>query len=147
MKWMNRSWIFNLWQIQEPDWIMWGTAQVMFVNNPLSGLLVTAALFLQHPQWALGGLLANIVSTVSAVLLKENRSADISVKQLSLSSLGLHFLRLSYCSNSIFRSSWRYTLKPYHWVYMATVELLLAYAEGIWYWWLFLPNVFVSILW
>lgn len=101
MKWMNRSWIFNLWQTQEPDWIMWGTAQVMFVNNPLSGLLVTAALFLQHPQWALGGLLATIVSTVSAVLLKESRSADISVKQLSPSSLGLHFLRLSYCSNSI----------------------------------------------
>lgn len=54
-------------------------AQVMFGNNPLSGLLITAALFLQHPQQALGGLLATIVSTVSAVILKENRSADISV--------------------------------------------------------------------
>lgn len=63
--------------IQLLDWIFRGVAQVMFVNNPLSGLLITAGLFLQNPWWALNGLLGTLVSTLSAILLGQNRSDGI----------------------------------------------------------------------
>lgn len=65
--------------IQLLDWIFRGVAQVMFVNNPLSGLLITSGLLLQNPWWALNGLLGTLVSTVSAILLRQNRSDDISL--------------------------------------------------------------------
>lgn len=65
--------------IQLVDWISRGVSQVMFVNNPVSGLLITAGLFLQDPWWALNGLLGTFVSTVSALLLGQNRSDYISI--------------------------------------------------------------------
>ncbi|XP_044030031.1 urea transporter 1-like isoform X2 [Siniperca chuatsi] len=101
--------------IQLLDWIFRGVAQVMFVNNPLSGLLITAGLFLQNPWWALNGLLGTLVSTVSAILLGQNREAI---------SAGLY--------------GYNGTL----------VGILMAVfsAKGSWYWWLLLPNVFMSML-
>ncbi|XP_070707152.1 urea transporter 2-like [Pempheris klunzingeri] len=101
--------------IQLLDWIFRGVAQVMFVNNPLSGLLITAGLFLQNPWWALNGLLGTLVSTVSAILLGQNREAI---------SVGLY--------------GYNGTL----------VGILMAVfsAKGDWYWWLLLPNVFMSML-
>uniref|UniRef100_A0A3Q3ILP6 Urea transporter n=1 Tax=Monopterus albus TaxID=43700 RepID=A0A3Q3ILP6_MONAL len=48
--------------------------QVISVNNPISGLLITASLFLQKPCWAVNGLLGTLFSTVSAILLRQNRS-------------------------------------------------------------------------
>uniref|UniRef100_A0A3B5PV30 Urea transporter n=1 Tax=Xiphophorus maculatus TaxID=8083 RepID=A0A3B5PV30_XIPMA len=66
------------WQvliIQLLDGILRGTAQVMFVSNPVSGLLILTGLFLQNPWWALNSLLGTFVSTVSAILLRQNREA------------------------------------------------------------------------
>nr|QRW33319.1 urea transporter b [Lateolabrax maculatus] len=101
--------------IQLLDWIFRGVAQVMFVNNPLSGLLITSGLLLQNPWWALNGLLGTLVSTVSAILLRQNREAV---------STGLY--------------GYNGTL----------VGILMAVfsAKGSWYWWLLLPNVFMSML-
>ncbi|XP_037609276.1 urea transporter 1-like isoform X1 [Sebastes umbrosus] len=101
--------------IQLLDWIFRGVAQVMFVNNPLSGLLITAGLFLQNPWWALNGLLGTFVSTGSAILLGQNREAI---------SAGLY--------------GYNGTL----------VGILMAVfsARGSWYWWLLLPNMFMSML-
>ncbi|XP_051269130.1 urea transporter 1-like [Dicentrarchus labrax] len=101
--------------IQLLDWVFRGVAQVMFVNNPLSGFLIMAGLFLQNPWWALNGLLGTLVSTVSAILLGQNREA---------ASAGLY--------------GYNGTL----------VGILMAVfsAKGSWYWWLLLPNVFMSML-
>uniref|UniRef100_A0A3Q1ENH6 Urea transporter 1-like n=1 Tax=Acanthochromis polyacanthus TaxID=80966 RepID=A0A3Q1ENH6_9TELE len=100
--------------IQLLDCVFRGVAQVMFVNNPLSGLLIVIGLFLQNPWWALNGLLGTLVSTVSAFLLGQNREAI---------SAGLY--------------GYNGTL----------VGMLMAVfsAKGSWYWWLFLPNVFMSM--
>uniref|UniRef100_A0A4W6BUJ9 Urea transporter n=1 Tax=Lates calcarifer TaxID=8187 RepID=A0A4W6BUJ9_LATCA len=101
--------------IQLLDCVFRGVAQVMFVNNPLSGLLITAGLFLQDPWWALNGLLGTLVSTVSAIVLGQNREAI---------SAGL------YGYNG------------------ALVGMLMAVfsTRGSWYWWLLLPNMFMSML-
>ncbi|XP_060917077.1 urea transporter 1-like [Labrus mixtus] len=101
--------------IQLTDWIFRGVAQVMFVNNPLSGVLITCSLFLQNPWWALNGLLGTLISTVSAMLLGQNREAI---------SAGLH--------------GYNGTL----------VGMLMAVfsAKESWYWWLLLPNMFMSML-
>ncbi|XP_017163460.1 urea transporter 2-like isoform X2 [Poecilia reticulata] len=61
--------------IQLLDGVLRGTAQVMFVSNPVSGLLILTGLFLQNPWWALNSLLGALVSTVSALLLRLNRKA------------------------------------------------------------------------
>uniref|UniRef100_A0A3Q3ME09 Urea transporter n=1 Tax=Mastacembelus armatus TaxID=205130 RepID=A0A3Q3ME09_9TELE len=101
--------------IQLLDWIFRAVAQVMFVNNPLSGLLITAGLLLQSPWWALNGLLGTLVSTISAILLGQNRS----------------------------------DLLPGLCGYNGTlVGMLMAVfsAKGSWYWWLLLPNIFMSML-
>lgn len=65
--------------IQLLDWICRGVAQVMFVNNPVSGLLILAGLFLQDPWWGLNSLLGTTVATVAAMLLGQSRSCSISL--------------------------------------------------------------------
>ncbi|XP_041666941.1 urea transporter 1-like isoform X4 [Cheilinus undulatus] len=111
-----REWVKRqVFLIQLLDWIFRGVAQVMFVNNPLSGLLITIGLFLQNPWWALNGLLGTLISTGSALLLGQNREAI---------SAGLY--------------GYNGTL----------VGMLMAVfsAKGSWYWWLLLPNMFMSML-
>ncbi|XP_008280983.1 urea transporter 1-like [Stegastes partitus] len=110
-KWVKKQSVV----IQLLDCIFRGVAQVMFINNPLSGLLVAVGLFLQNPWWALNGLIGTLVSTVSAFFLGQNREAI---------SAGLY--------------GYNGTL----------VGILMAVfsANGSWYWWLLLPNVFMSML-
>ncbi|XP_078075686.1 urea transporter 2-like isoform X2 [Mustelus asterias] len=57
------------------DWNLRGIAQVMFVNNPLSGIVILAGLILQNPWWALNGLVGTVFSTLAALLFSQNRSA------------------------------------------------------------------------
>lgn len=134
--------------IQLLDWIMRGIAQVMFVNNPISGLLITAALFLQNPWWALNGLLGTLVSTASAFLLGLNRSGGISMNASSSPSLLLIFSGVLSAHEPFLPL--RDVISAGLYGYNGTlVGILMAVfsAKGGWYWWLFLPNVFMTMLW
>lgn len=101
--------------IQLLDWVLRGVAQVMFVNNPVSGLLIATGLLLQNPWWALNGLVGTLVATLSALMFGYQREAV---------SAGLH--------------GYNGTL----------VGMLMAVfsAKEAWYWWLLLPNTFMSML-
>ncbi|XP_007115060.2 urea transporter 2 isoform X2 [Physeter macrocephalus] len=57
------------------DWALRGTSQVMFVNNPLSGILIVLGLFIQNPWWAISGCLGTVVSTLTALILSQDKSA------------------------------------------------------------------------
>ncbi|XP_027724807.1 urea transporter 2 isoform X1 [Vombatus ursinus] len=57
------------------DWILRGTSQVMFVNNPLSGLIIILGLFVQNPWWAISGCLGTIISTLTALILSQDKSS------------------------------------------------------------------------
>ncbi|XP_078406630.1 urea transporter 2-like isoform X2 [Cetorhinus maximus] len=57
------------------DWNLRGIAQVMFVNNPLSGIIILAGLILQNPWWALNGFVGTVFSNLAALMLSQNRSA------------------------------------------------------------------------
>ncbi|KFQ40371.1 Urea transporter 2, partial [Mesitornis unicolor] len=61
--------------VQLVDWILRGTSQVMFVNNPLSGLIILVGLFIQNPWWVLTGCTGTTVSTLTALALSQDRSA------------------------------------------------------------------------
>ncbi|XP_075042359.1 urea transporter 1 isoform X2 [Mixophyes fleayi] len=61
--------------LQFIDWVLRGTSQVMFVNNPLSGLIIIAGLLVQNPWWALTGCLGTAVSTLTALILSQDRSS------------------------------------------------------------------------
>uniref|UniRef100_UPI00398E799B urea transporter 2 isoform X1 n=1 Tax=Pristiophorus japonicus TaxID=55135 RepID=UPI00398E799B len=61
--------------LQFIDWILRGTAQVMFVNNPLSGLIILVGLIVQNPWWALNGFVGTVFSTLAALMLSQNRPA------------------------------------------------------------------------
>ncbi|KAM6392045.1 urea transporter 2-like [Rhynochetos jubatus] len=61
--------------IQFADWVLRGISQVMFVNNPLSGLIVVAGFLVQNPWWTLTGCLGTVVSTLTALMLGQDRSA------------------------------------------------------------------------
>ncbi|XP_066510053.1 urea transporter 2-like [Hoplias malabaricus] len=100
--------------IQILDWVLRGAAQVMFVNNPLSGLIIFAGLILQSRWVALNGFVGTLFATISALILKQNRGAIAA---------GL------YGYNGIL------------------VGLLMAVfsSAGDWYWWLLLPNIFLSM--
>ncbi|KAM4527873.1 urea transporter 1-like [Odontesthes bonariensis] len=110
-QWVKRQFVV----IQLLDCILRGVAQVMFVNNPLSGLLILIGLFLQNPWWGLNSLLGTVASTVSAILLRLNREAVLA---------GLY--------------GYNGTL----------VGMLMAIfsTKGNWYWWLLVPNVFMSMM-
>ncbi|KAK7933580.1 hypothetical protein WMY93_004476 [Mugilogobius chulae] len=110
-KWMERQFIL----LQLLDWVLRGAAQVMFVNNPLSGLIIFAGLILQNYWWALNGFVGTLFATLSALILQQNRGAIAA---------GL------YGYNGIL------------------VGLLMAVFsnKGDWYWWLLLPNIFMSMM-
>ncbi|KAM6227054.1 urea transporter 2 [Spheniscus humboldti] len=61
--------------IQFIDWVLRGISQVMFVNNPLSGLIVVAGFLVQNPWWTLTGCLGTVVATLTALILGQERSA------------------------------------------------------------------------
>uniref|UniRef100_A0AAY4BIT5 Urea transporter n=1 Tax=Denticeps clupeoides TaxID=299321 RepID=A0AAY4BIT5_9TELE len=109
-EWMKDQ--FILFQIL--DWVLRGAAQVMFVNNPISGLIIFGGLTLQNRWWALNGFVGTLAATVSALILRQNRGAIAA---------GL------YGYNGIL------------------VGLLMAVFSdaGDWYWWLLLPNTFMSM--
>ncbi|NXG21403.1 UT2 protein, partial [Grallaria varia] len=92
--WRSRNWIHQIfgyltgemkeygeWMKNKPlmvqlvDWILRGTSQVMFVNNPLSGLIILVGLFIQSPWWMLLGCTGTAVSTLTALALSQDRSA------------------------------------------------------------------------
>ncbi|XP_072920430.1 urea transporter 1-like isoform X1 [Hemitrygon akajei] len=56
------------------DWNLRGIAQVMFVNNSLSGIIILAGLILHNPWWALNSIVGTVFSTLAAVVLSQNRS-------------------------------------------------------------------------
>ncbi|XP_072215642.1 urea transporter 2-like [Excalfactoria chinensis] len=61
--------------VQLVDWILRGTSQVMFVNNPFSGLIILVGLFIQKPWWMLTGCVGTTTSTLTALALSQERSA------------------------------------------------------------------------
>ncbi|XP_014380475.1 urea transporter 2 [Alligator sinensis] len=72
---------FEYWLRDKPlvfqfiDWVLRGTSQVMFVNNPLSGLILIAGFLVQSPWWTITGCLGTVVSTLTALTLSQDRSA------------------------------------------------------------------------
>uniref|UniRef100_A0A671L0P3 Solute carrier family 14 member 2 n=1 Tax=Sinocyclocheilus anshuiensis TaxID=1608454 RepID=A0A671L0P3_9TELE len=89
-EWMKGQFIL----LQILDWVLRGAAQVMFVNNPRSGLIIFAGLILQNRWWALNG-----------------------------------------CN--------RY-LGGYNGILVGLLMAVFSNA-GDWYWWLLLPNIFMSM--
>ncbi|KAF6303236.1 solute carrier family 14 member 1 (Kidd blood group) [Rhinolophus ferrumequinum] len=70
------SWIKDKPQVlQFIDWVLRGISQVVFVNNPISGILILVGLLIQSPWLALNGYVATVVSTMTALLLSQDRSA------------------------------------------------------------------------
>lgn len=67
--------------LQLLDWILRGAAQVMFVNNPLSGLIIFAGLILQNYWWALNGFVGTLFATISALILQQNRFEQTDAKE------------------------------------------------------------------
>nr|XP_027791449.1 urea transporter 1 [Marmota flaviventris] len=61
--------------LQFIDWILRGISQVVFVSNPISGILILVGLLVQNPWWALNGCVGTVVSTLTALLLSQDRSA------------------------------------------------------------------------
>ncbi|XP_042637317.1 urea transporter 1 [Orycteropus afer afer] len=61
--------------LQFIDWILRGISQVVFVSNPISGILILVGLLVQNPWWALNGCVGTVVSTLTAVLLSQDRSS------------------------------------------------------------------------
>ncbi|XP_065406028.1 urea transporter 2 isoform X3 [Chrysemys picta bellii] len=72
---------FGVWLQGKPlpfqfvDWVLRGISQVMFVNNPLSGLIMIVGFLVQNRWWTLTGCLGTVVSTLIALLLHQDRSS------------------------------------------------------------------------
>ncbi|KAM6475084.1 urea transporter 1 isoform 2-T3 [Liasis olivaceus] len=61
--------------LQFIDWILRGVSQVMFVNNPLSGIILLIGFLVQSPWLTLVCCTGVIVSTLTAIILSQERSA------------------------------------------------------------------------
>ncbi|CAM9486657.1 unnamed protein product [Lampetra planeri] len=94
------------------DWSLRGTAQVNFVNNPLSGVLILAALLLQEPWWALCGYLGVLAATASALLLKLSR-ANVAAGLYGYSGLLVGILMAVFCD-----------LGPWYWWLLIPVSIM-----------------------
>ncbi|XP_056602449.1 urea transporter 2 [Triplophysa dalaica] len=109
-EWMKGQFIV----LQIMDWVLRGAAQVMFVNNPLSGLIIFGGLILQNRWWALNGFVGTLFATISALILCQNRGAIAA---------GLY---------------------GYNGILVGLLMAVFSNAED-WYWWLLLPNIFMSM--
>ncbi|XP_039200470.1 urea transporter 1 isoform X2 [Crotalus tigris] len=73
--------VFGDWLKEKPvalqfvDWLLRGISQVMFVNNPLSGLILLIGFLVQSPWLTLMCCIGGIVSTLTAVILSQERSS------------------------------------------------------------------------
>jgi solute carrier family 14 (urea transporter) len=45
----------------------------MFVNNPISGLIIFIGLLIQNPWWTIAGTLGTVASTLAALALSQDR--------------------------------------------------------------------------
>ncbi|XP_040840894.1 urea transporter 1 isoform X1 [Ochotona curzoniae] len=61
--------------LQFVNWVLRGISQVVFISNPISGILIVVGLLVQNPWWALTGCVGAVVSTLTALLLSQDRSA------------------------------------------------------------------------
>jgi urea transporter len=55
------------------DWCLRGVGQVVFQNNPVSGLIILGALFFNSPIYGAIAVFGVVVSTATAVLLKADK--------------------------------------------------------------------------
>uniref|UniRef100_UPI00358E19FD LOW QUALITY PROTEIN: urea transporter 2-like n=1 Tax=Myxine glutinosa TaxID=7769 RepID=UPI00358E19FD len=69
-EWMQGRWL----PFQFLIWTLRGTAQVNFVNNPLSGVIIIIGLIVQQTFLALVGYLGVVSSTFAALILQLNRT-------------------------------------------------------------------------
>ncbi|MEM9219411.1 MAG: urea transporter [Cyanobacteria bacterium P01_F01_bin.150] len=56
------------------NYVLRGIGQVIFINNPISGLLILIALFIQSPWVGAMGLLGVVASTIMALVLRLDRT-------------------------------------------------------------------------
>ncbi|KAH0627794.1 hypothetical protein JD844_008187 [Phrynosoma platyrhinos] len=61
--------------LQFTDWALRGVSQVMFVSNPLSGLIMLVGFLVQSPWMTLTCCIGVIVSSLTALVLSQERSA------------------------------------------------------------------------
>lgn len=59
--------------MQLVEWSFRGMAQVIMVDNPLSGVLVLAALLVESPWQAVLGILGLLASTFTAIIIGLDR--------------------------------------------------------------------------
>lgn len=59
--------------LQFVNWVLRGISQVVFISNPISGILIVVGLLVQNPWWALTGCVGAVVSTLTALLLSQDR--------------------------------------------------------------------------
>lgn len=57
------------------DYNLRGVGQVVFMNNPITGLLILAGMYVASPWLGVGGTIGLVVSTVTALLLGFDRGA------------------------------------------------------------------------
>ncbi|XP_036384647.1 urea transporter 2-like [Megalops cyprinoides] len=70
-EWMKRQFFL----LQLLDWVLRGAAQVVFVNSPLSGMIIFGGLILQNQWWAVNGFVGTLFATISALILRQSREA------------------------------------------------------------------------
>lgn len=63
----------KLFALQLAVWVLRGVSNVAFANNPLSGALILAALCWDSPWHCLLGTLGVLTSTITAVILGQDR--------------------------------------------------------------------------
>lgn len=137
------------------DWVLRGAAQVMFVNNPLSGLIIFAGLILQNRWWALNGFVGTLFATISALILQQNRyccpkmASYPSQPQFDPTSVGQQgdpIICHPHGFWCVCRGAIAAGLYGYNGILVGLLMAVFSNA-GDWYWWLLLPNIFMSMAW
>jgi ABC-type multidrug transport system fused ATPase/permease subunit len=70
---LNESLSDKPWIVQLPNWILRGIGAPIFLNNPISGLIILIAMFVSDPWVAINALLGLITAILTALILKQNR--------------------------------------------------------------------------
>lgn len=71
----------KLFVLQLAVWGLRGVARVILANNPLCGALILAALYWASPWQGLLGCLGVLVSTLTAVIVGQDRWKDMHIQK------------------------------------------------------------------
>lgn len=75
---LNKHLTGKPWILQLPNWILRAIGAPIFLNNPISGLIILIAMFVNSPWIAINSMLGLLTAILTSFILRQERSSIVN---------------------------------------------------------------------